>query len=184
MIVLFQRSDMWLSWRVKSLPCATCNLRYHFLSRPYMADFFHITTLVVTFNSPGCEGLYLKDWHFVHTYQSKGQEALDGGSQCLLQIYPKRKLKMLASKRNILFQGAIFRFYVGFRGCIPGIYRQVALKNSLFEWSFVAAYFLSQNPAWQAPYSPPSFLSSRMHDWLNHYKGITAPGKARPMFVW
>eukprot|EP00434_Breviolum_minutum_P023398 symbB.v1.2.020641.t1/scaffold1750.1/size103142/1 len=23
----------------------------------------------------GCDGLYLKDWHFVHTYQSKGQEA-------------------------------------------------------------------------------------------------------------
>jgi len=50
----------------------------------------------------GCESLYLKDWHFVHTYQSKGQEA---------------------------------------------------------------------------PYDPPSFLSSPMHDWLNHYKGITAPGK-------
>ena len=102
--------------------------------------------------------------------------------QCLLQIDPKRKLKMLVSKSNILFQGAIFRFYVGFRGCILWTYRQVAL-SSLFEWVLWPLISCPPNPAWQAPYNPPSFLSSRMHDWLNHYKGITAPGKARPIFL-
>ena len=125
-----------------------------------MADFFHITTLV-TLNSPGCEGLYLKDWHFVHTYQSKGQEAVDGGKPPVAPMFapnrPETETENASFQEEYPFPGRHFQVVCWF----SGVYTLDLPTSSTFItfWmSFVAAYFLSSKSCMAGAIQPAVLL--------------------------